>query len=117
MLKLERSGFIRLLKTKFPEIKNKINAQKGSLGFEVKQYTLFVQCAISQHDEALVKECFQIASFALEHGNKKLRDAIVHWFLDDLDVFGRHSWARYFLGSLLETQLAKLKDIDGRLIN
>jgi hypothetical protein len=112
---LDRSGFIHLVKARFPELKPAINAQRGSLGFEMQQYTKVVQRAIGAGDHALVKECFQLVATAFETGNRPLKNAISAWFLDDIDVFGANAWARNFLGPLLVQQLAMRKTPDGRV--
>ena len=100
--KLHRSDVLKELKFEFPEITEALNSCYGLLHVEIAEFARFTQGLIDTGRDMDVVTCFKLADKYLEHGNAKLRNAIIVSYLEHLnfeDGSCERAWAKPYLSS------------------
>lgn len=90
---LHRSAFLKAIKSTFPELSADIHQQKGLIGFEIQVLRQAADRAIHDGDTDRLQALAALVEVGLQRGNQQLRAALLAFFVDDLDVVGRHAWA------------------------
>jgi hypothetical protein len=60
-MKIDRSEFLKILKTDFPELRQELNQQQGLLHLEVAEFRKYANQLIRSDDKIQVERCFKIA--------------------------------------------------------
>jgi hypothetical protein len=109
--------FKALVLAQFPQLRERIEAWDGLAHLEMSEFQRFTQASIEAKLSQTVKQCFHLASRALEEGDKALKNAVYVSFLESLDFF---SEAGKEAKSLLPPELVKgrhdILDYDERLL-
>lgn len=82
---MDRSSFLKRLKTEFPQLRETVNQEQGLLHFEVNVFRQFTQRAIYAGEQGIVDKCFALALEMYEHGNAKLKNAVDVSFIEPMD--------------------------------
>jgi hypothetical protein len=93
---MDRSEFLRIVKTQFPNLRELINKEQGLLHFEVSVLRRHTQRAIYDGDKQTLAACFRIAEQAYKEGNRSLKVAIDTSFVEELDFITpqeHYEWA------------------------
>lgn len=90
---MDRSAFLSAIKRAFPELRADLNRQQGIMGFEVQVLRKAADRAIYDCDTQRLAVLAGLAEAGLVQGNRQVRAAVLAFFVDDLDVVGRHAWA------------------------
>jgi hypothetical protein len=85
MKKLDRSQFLKELKTAFPQLRSDLNQEHGLLHLETDVFTRFVQTLIDTGDKDTLVVALQIADNFLRNGNGKMVNALTVSFLEHLN--------------------------------
>jgi len=108
MKKAHRSEFLKSIKKRFPEIRDRINKEDGLLTFEVSVFIHFIQRKIDSSDEQAVIDAFNILSEFYVKGNVSLNHTIRNAVCEDLDLSStatlNRAWAFTALPEPLKTE-------------
>jgi len=85
MKKAHRSEFLKAVKTRFPEIKERINKEAGLLTFEISVFIQFIQRKIDSNKREEVIDAFDILSNYYVNGTIDLHQSIRNAVCEDLD--------------------------------
>ncbi len=109
-MSIDRSQFLKELKSKYPEIKDELNSQEGLITFEVSAFINLVQQNIDDGNREGFRESIDLANRFYLEGNKALRNSICNGVCEDLlfedSKKNNRSWAL----ALLPVPLAKVRD-------
>ena len=108
MAKLDRSLFLKEVKTSFPELVSKINSEQGLLHFEMDIVRKFAQHLIDTQQHDNLKKCFLIIEKFYLSGNNKLKNTIDVSFIELLDFKKTKHYNREWAWELLPDSLKKL---------
>jgi hypothetical protein len=100
-MKIDRSEFLRRLKSYFPNLRSDLNQQQGLLHFEVSEFRKYTNNLVREGNKDKVKSCFKIAEQGYLHGNAKMKNAIDVSYVEDLEFYGK-AWAWQLLPNVLK---------------
>jgi len=106
---LHRSIFLKEVKGTFPDLRDEINAQCGSLHLEVGVLADFVQRAITLESTRDVALCFKLAAKYYRDGNDRMKNAIGVSFIEHLRLHNAQ-WAWDLMGPILQRVYLQLVD-------
>ena len=98
---MDRSEFLRVIKDKYPNLKNAINKEFGQLHGEMNVFHNFAQDCLDRDDEVALVDCFNLAASIYIKGDKKLKNAIDVSFVEGFRFSGK-KWAWKILPSNLK---------------
>jgi len=108
MKKAHRSEFLKAVKARFPEIRDKINKEDGLLTFEVSVFIKFIQIKIDASDQSSVIDAFKLLNMFYLNGNMSLSQTIRNAVCEDLYLFNtailNRSWAFQALPEPLKSE-------------
>lgn len=110
---MDAAEFMRRLRQEFPDLRDDLDQEgwAGLLYLETGSFARHAQHAIDEHDETLVRRCFEFADHAARHGDDQVQNAIGVAFLEHLNLQdGKvpRVWAWELLTSRLQADAASL---------